>query len=178
MLNFAFKYIILIVLALAITSSCKEKKRTYSAKEKKTFTENLLKANKGLVSKDQENIEAYVEVQGWQMNKTKSGLWYQIIDDKSTEQAQKGQTAHLRYQVSLLSGEICYSSDSTGIKQFKIGQGGIESGLEEGILFLSEGDAARFIMPPHLAHGLLGDENKIPPRTTIVYNVELLKLTN
>ena len=45
-------------------------------------------------------------------------------------------------------------------------------------MLLKEGDAARFILPPYLAFGLLGDENKIPPRSTIVYNVEMLKLTD
>ena len=62
--------------------------------------------------------------------------------------------------------------------RFKIGQGGVESGLEEAVLLMSVGDKGRFIMPPHLAHGLLGDNNKIPPRSIIVYQAELIKLTN
>jgi FKBP-type peptidyl-prolyl cis-trans isomerase len=54
----------------------------------------------------------------------------------------------------------------------------VESGLEEGILLLREGDKAKFILPPHLAHGLLGDDNKIPARSIIVYDLELLSLEN
>ena len=62
-------------------------------------------------------------------------------------------------------------------KQFRIGQGGVESGLEEGVLLLlHEGDKATFIMPPHLAHGLPGDGNRIPARSIIVYEVELVKV--
>ena len=41
---------------------------------------------------------------------------------------------------------------------------------------MHEGDKARFIMPPHLAHGLLGDNHKIPARAIIIYEVELIKL--
>jgi FKBP-type peptidyl-prolyl cis-trans isomerase len=52
-----------------------------------------------------------------------------------------------------------------------------ESGLEQGILMMQEGDKARFILPPHLAHGLLGDENMIPARSIIVYEVELLDIS-
>jgi FKBP-type peptidyl-prolyl cis-trans isomerase len=32
-------------------------------------------------------------------------------------------------------------------------------------------------MPPHLAHGLLGDENKIPPRSVIVYDLHLIDVS-
>ena len=84
--------------------------------------------------------------------------------------------ATINYSISLLDGTECYNSDDSGPRQFKIGQGGVESGLEEGILFMHEGDKARFIMPPHLAHGLLGDNHKIPARAIIIYEVELIKL--
>lgn len=177
MINNRF-FALLTILIVVFSFGCKNKPRHYTVKEQKTFEENLVTANKYLVTKDQEDISTYVELQGWNMQKTESGLWYEIVKSSENKTATLGQTAHLRYQVTLLNGTLCYSSDSTGIKHFRIGQGGVESGLEEGILLLSEGDAARFIMPPHLAHGLLGDENKIPPRSTIVYNVELLKLTD
>ena len=38
------------------------------------------------------------------------------------------------------------------------------------------GDIAKFILPSHLAFGLLGDEEKIPKRATLVYHVELLTI--
>ena len=88
-----------------------------------------------------------------------------------------GQIALLNYKISLLDGTLCYSSDSLGTKSFAIGHGGVESGLEEGILLLHEGDKARFIMQPFKAHGLLGDMDKIPARSIIVYDIELLRLT-
>jgi len=52
----------------------------------------------------------------------------------------------------------------------------VESGLEEGILLLRVGDKATFIMPPHLAHGLQGDGDRIPARSIIMYDVLLLKV--
>ena len=82
----------------------------------------------------------------------------------------------LAYDVSLLDGTHCYGSDSLGFKQFRVGQGGVESGLEEGILMLNKGSKAIFIMPPHLAHGLTGDGDQIPARSVIVYHVELIKV--
>ena len=140
--------------------------------------ESLIRANKGLVTIDQERIEAFAERHQWDMQTTETGLWYQIYEHGDGDSASNGLIASLKYTVSLLDGTLCYSSDSTGEKTFLIGQGGVESGLEEGILKMRCGDKARFIMPPHLAHGLPGDNDKIPPRSTIVYQVELLNLTH
>lgn len=140
--------------------------------------ENLIKANRGLVTIDRERIEAFAERHQWEMGTTETGLWYQIYEHGTGDSARNGLIASLKYTVSLLDGTQCYSSDSTGEKTFLIGQGGVESGLEQGVLMLRVGDKARFIMPPHLAHGLPGDNNKIPARSTIVYQVELLNLTD
>ena len=140
--------------------------------------ESLIRANKGLVTIDKERIEAYAERHQWDLRTTETGLWYQIYEHGTGDSARNGLIASLKYTVSLLDGTQCYSSDSTGEKTFLIGQGGVESGLEQGVLMLRVGDKARFIMPPHLAHGLPGDNNKIPARSTIVYQVELLNLTD
>jgi FKBP-type peptidyl-prolyl cis-trans isomerase len=84
--------------------------------------------------------------------------------------------AVLLYKTWLIDGNLVYSSDTDGVKEFLIGKGGVESGLEEGILKMRVGEKARFILPAHLAFGLMGDENKIPPRTAIIYELELINL--
>lgn len=129
-----------------------------------------------MVKKDHERIKEYARHNNLAMKETETGLWYRVEVKSRCDKAQKGQLATLRYQVSLLDGKLCYSSDSLGFKKFRIGRGGVESGLEEGILMMRPGDKAVFIMPPHLAHGLTGDGDKIPARSIIVYHVELLKL--
>jgi FKBP-type peptidyl-prolyl cis-trans isomerase len=105
-------------------------------------------------------------------------LFYQIYEHGSGEAASTGKFVTINYLVSLLDGTICYNSDDSGSKKFIIGRSNEESGLEQGVLMMRVGDKARFIMPPHLAHGLLGDENKIPPRSIIVYEVELVEISD
>jgi len=112
------------------------------------------------------------------MIETKTGLWYMIYEKGEGKKSKEGLYATINYNIALLDGPQCYSSDSLGPKRFKIGRSLVESGLEEGILLLTEGDKARFILPPHLAHGLVGDDNRIPARSIIVYDVELLSLNN
>jgi FKBP-type peptidyl-prolyl cis-trans isomerase len=166
--------LVFIILCVA----CSQRPSNTKVQTKKEYQDNLVKANRGLVELDQERIQNYAKRRNWEMNVSETGMWYEILDTNQNQKAQPGNIAHLKYQLSLLDGTICYTSDSLGIMQFKIGMGGVESGLEEAILMMRVGEKGRFIMPPHLAHGLLGDENKIPPRSVIVYSAELLKLTD
>jgi FKBP-type peptidyl-prolyl cis-trans isomerase len=110
------------------------------------------------------------------MKTTETGLWYRIKKEGTGEKATKGRIITLEYKVSLLDGTVCYTSEKDGLKVFEIGHGGVESGLEEAVLMLNKGAEAVFILPPYLAHGLLGDENKIPARSSIVYEVKVLSI--
>lgn len=136
----------------------------------------LIGANKILVKKDREKILAYVRRNNLTMKETPSGLWYGIQRYGFGIKAKENAMVTVKYRVSLLDSKVCYDSDSLGYKKFRLGQGGVESGLEEGVLLLSVGDKATFIMPPHLAHGLPGDGNRIPARSVIVYEVILVKV--
>ena len=138
--------------------------------------QSLEKVNRYLVKSEKEDIENYIRRHGWDMLETGSGLRYMIYENGTGENASFGKVVTIKYKLWLINGDLVYSSEKDGLKVFQVGKGGVESGLEEGILMLKKGDKARFIMPAHLAHGLLGDENKIPPRTAIIYDLELVEL--
>jgi len=142
----------------------------------KELWNKLEDVNKVLAGYEKEEITSFISRRGWEMAETGTGLWYQIYREGRGMRAAKEMKASMAYSVMLLTGEEVYSSEIDGIKEFIIGYGGVEAGLEEGILLMRQGDRARFIMPPHLAHGFHGDGKKIPRRATIVYDVELLKL--
>ncbi|MCX7954186.1 MAG: FKBP-type peptidyl-prolyl cis-trans isomerase [Bacteroidales bacterium] len=112
------------------------------------------------------------------MNLTLYGLWYKIYHKGTGDSAKVGKVANIKYRLKLLNGKVCYDSDSAGIMSFRIGYEDVESGLDKGIRMMREGDSAIFILPPSLAHGLLGDFDCIPPRSIIIYEVKLIKVTN
>ena len=99
-----------------------------------------------------------------------------IAEQGNGPKVKDGDIITIRYNLWLINGNLVYNSIDDGPKTFLVGKGGVESGLEEGVLLLHDGDKARFILPAHLAYGLLGDEKKIPPRTAIVYELELIKI--
>jgi len=165
----------LIVLSFLFSGCCRQEKKVSEEEYRKT-REAMVGVNRMLVKKDMERIKAYISRHNWDMQQTTSGLWYMIVEQGHGKTISTGETVTLNYRLELLDGTLCYASDSLGPKQFRIGQGGVESGLEEGLLLLKEGSKARFIMPPHLAHGLTGDGNCIPARAVIMYEVEVIRL--
>lgn len=175
MMKFSLCYIT--ALLLVVFQSCSGRREPNLTEQEIRETENaLIGANRLLVKMDHDKIVSYIAGKDLDMKETSSGLWYAITPGARRDtNVQTGMLVTLKYRVSLLNGNICYDSDSLGVKQFIVGKGGVESGLEEGILLLKQGDKALFIMPPHLAHGLQGDGNRIPQRAIIVYDVDLLK---
>ncbi len=165
----------LFLLAIFV-SSCghqprKSREETVSSNE---IQKSLEKANRYLVRTENEQIDAYVSRHNLDVTKTGSGLRYVIRRQGNGNPVRKGEEVRLKFTVKFLTGDIVYNSEDKGIKKFVVGRGGVETGLEEAVLLLRRGDLATIILPSHLAFGLLGDEDKIPPRTSLVYEIELL----
>lgn len=138
--------------------------------------ETLIQRNKKIVGEEQKKIEKYVKDKKLAMNRTETGLWYSILNEGAGDNIVKGKIVTLNYSVRLLDESLLYSSDETGTKEFLVGQGGVETGLEEGILMLKNGSKAFFILPSHLAHGLIGDNDKIKSREILLYEVEVIEV--
>jgi FKBP-type peptidyl-prolyl cis-trans isomerase FkpA len=138
--------------------------------------DSLINFNKKMTKNENEEIGDFIARYQWNMIKTSTGLRYLIYHKGTGLAATTGKYATIKYSIRLLNGDLVYSSEQSGPKEFEIGHGGVESGLEEGILLLHVGDRAKIIVPSHLAFGLLGDQGKIPQRATLVYDIELIKL--
>jgi len=139
-------------------------------------TEKLLEANIAAIDVENKQIDKLIDSLKWNMLKTATGLRYEIFENGSGPKAAFGDIVRYEYEIKLMNGEIIYSSVQSGPKQFKIGSGGVESGLEEGILLLKKGDKARLVIPSYLAHGLSGDQDRIPPKATLIYTIKLIEL--
>ncbi len=145
---------------------------------KSMITDSLLKANKFLTERDSELIRSYVNRHQLEMQVSKEGLWYNIYKKTDKQKVKNGDIIRYDYRLELLDGTLCYTSDSTGTAQIKIGSSGKETGLEKGLLMMRAGEKAKFILPPHLAYGLIGDMKKIPARSALVYDVEIKEIVD
>jgi FKBP-type peptidyl-prolyl cis-trans isomerase len=165
------------LLFLILCTSCSEQPQpSKSTRHLGMMSDSLVNYNRSIVRTEDQQIEDFIARYGWKMNKTGTGLRYLIFKKGKGVKTEKGKVAVIRYTLRFLNGNLCYSSDKEGLKEFKIGYGGVESGVEEGILLMRVGDRAKFIVPSHLAFGFLGDQNKIPQHATLVYDIELVKI--
>ncbi|CAI8613777.1 unnamed protein product [Vicia faba] len=68
--------------------------------------------------------------------------------------------------------ESCYDKGSSF--RFKLGQGEVIKGWDEGVATMKKGERAIFKIPPALAYGEVGSPPLIPPNATLVYEIEML----
>jgi FKBP-type peptidyl-prolyl cis-trans isomerase len=172
-----FQLVAFLCMALGVMA-CDNKKDVPGANplSQAQVTEKLLEANKAAIVTENEQIDKLIVRSGWDMSETPTGLRYQFMERGKGAKTVSGRLVQFEYDMKLISGEEIYSSKQTGSKEFRIGSGGVESGLEEGMLLLKVGDKARFIIPSYLAHGLSGDQDRIPPKATLIYTVKLIAL--
>jgi FKBP-type peptidyl-prolyl cis-trans isomerase len=164
------------ILPFVLISCGPEKKPQEATITKQQYSEPLMRVNKKLIEKDSRDIENWLKRHQVEAQSTGTGLRIVTAKKGSGNRAKSGQFATINYRVSLLDGTPCYDSDKSGPETFLIGQDHVESGLHEGIQKMDVGDKCLLIMPPHIAHGLLGDDKKIPPLSCIIYEVELLQI--
>lgn len=166
MKKFSFLFILLLLF------SCGEEKKDVPISWTK---EDSIEMNKEWNQDEEFYIEKYLKRRtNWDMEETGTGLRYMIYELGEGDSAIRGLRAKVDYSVSLLTDEVLYSSKESGPTSFKIDQSAVESGLQEGIKKMRVGDKAIFIIPSHLAHGLVGDMNKVPPLETVVMDIHFI----
>jgi FKBP-type peptidyl-prolyl cis-trans isomerase FkpA len=172
------KILLVLPACLALYTNCRNPEPEPQQVDPRQLKESLIKINKTLAHEEDLAIDRYIARRGLKMERSGTGLRYMIIEPGIGTLAQTGMRATVNYRIELLDGTFCYSSDSLGPQRFVVDQDQIESGIHEGIKLLSKGAKAKFILPSHLAHGLLGDQDKIPAKSSVVYDIEVIDLTH
>ena len=105
----------------------------------------------------------------------KDGLKYGDIRLGCGPQPRAGQTVSLQYTGWLANGRFFDSSRAPGRQplSFRLGEGLIIRGLEEGVASMHLGGTRRLEIPPSLAFGPTA-RGSVPPNSTIVIDVELV----
>ena len=135
---------------------------------------DMAEYNRVAAKKEGLQIEKYVKAQGWPTTKTGTGVHYYIYEHGNGDSAKVGSLAEVKMTITLLNGDTCYHWEKYGTEKFLIEQDAMESGLHEAIQYLQVGDKAKIVLPSFRAFGVAGDRNKIPPRHSVVYDLELV----
>lgn len=107
---------------------------------------------------------------------TDSGLKYIDVKTGSGDAPQSGQQVVVHYTGWLVDGNEFDSSRSRNEPlSFPLGQGRVIEGWDEGVATMKPGGVRKLIIPHALAYGEAGRPG-IPPRATLIFEVELLKV--
>ncbi len=139
--------------------------------------EKSIRMNQELAMEQELDIRLYLEQhKEWQFAETGSGLRYVVLKETKGDKVLPGMSAKVQYSVHLLDGTLCYETSKDEYDVFEVDKSDVESGIHEGIKLMRVGERMKLIFPSHLAHGLIGDMNTIPPLSPLVVDIELIEI--
>lgn len=107
---------------------------------------------------------------------TASGLQYKVNKAGTGKTPRSTDTVTVTYEGRLLDGTVFDSTEKHGGEpaQFPLNQ--VIPGWTEGLMLMKEGGNYTFYIPAELAYGEQGVQGAIPPNSTLIFNVKLIKV--
>jgi len=106
---------------------------------------------------------------------TDSGLQYKVITAGEGKTPQKSDKVTVHYRGTLIDGSEFDSSYSRN-KPATFGVGQVIPGWTEALQLMKEGDKWEIYLPSKLGYGERGAGAKIPPNSTLIFEVELISV--
>ncbi|MBQ7444159.1 MAG: FKBP-type peptidyl-prolyl cis-trans isomerase [Bacteroidaceae bacterium] len=106
---------------------------------------------------------------------TKSGLQYEVLTQGTGRQPKATDKVRCHYEGTLINGTVFDSSYRRG-EPADFPLNGVIPGWTEGVQLMKEGAKFRFYIPYLLAYGERGAGSSIPPYSTLIFDVELIKV--
>jgi FKBP-type peptidyl-prolyl cis-trans isomerase len=107
---------------------------------------------------------------------TPSGLQYEIIVETGREKPQATDTVRVHYEGRFIDGTIFDNSMQRGIpEEFPLFE--VISGWTEGLQLMGVGSVYKLYVPSNLGYGADGG-GRMPPYSTLIFEVELLDILN
>lgn len=108
---------------------------------------------------------------------TPSGLKYKDLKVGKGMEAKQGDVVVVHYTGWLEDNTKFDSSKDRGRPfEFRLGEGKVIKGWEEGVVGMRVGGKRRLVIPPELGYGEMGVPGVIPSNAKLIFEIELLKI--
>ena len=137
--------------------------------------QNLIDVNKNWIKDESFLIDQFCKRHHLDVVLTPTGVRYYILENTDGVPVVPGDVVTISYEIRLLDSDttLCYSSKDANFS-FVVEMDNIESGLHEAITYFKKGEKGYVVLPHYLAHGLIGNMDKIPPLSPVLYKLHLL----
>lgn len=106
---------------------------------------------------------------------TKSGLQYEVLQEGTGRSPKATDKVRCHYEGTLIDGTVFDSSYKRN-QPADFGLNQVIPGWTEGVQLMKEGAKYRFYIPYLLGYGEQGAGSSIPPYSTLIFDVELIKV--
>ena len=106
---------------------------------------------------------------------TASGLQYEVLNEGTGRNPKATDKVRCHYEGQLINGTVFDSSYKRG-EPADFPLDGVIPGWTEGVQLMKEGAKYRFFIPYLLGYGERGAGSSIPPYSTLIFDVELIKV--
>lgn len=172
-----YKVIAPALLLLLSLSQCSGQGENQATERRQPNQEERMDARRSFVEKEKSSIELYLADRNLDMQRSGTGLFYQVDrHERDTLQVESGDRVLYHYQIYLLNGTLLYASAEGQPAALQVDREDAIIGLHEALKYLSLGDSGRFVIPSHLAYGISGDQNKVPPLTALHYDLQVVAI--
>jgi FKBP-type peptidyl-prolyl cis-trans isomerase len=135
--------------------------------------QRLQSINKYMSEKEQDILQSYIARQQLDMQQSSTGYFYQLVEAGRGAPVANKDVVVLHGSILLIDGTPCYTYSERRPLRVAVGSFADINILNTALLGLRQGSRVRFVFPAHMAFGLLGDGDKIPPQSPLVCSFEL-----
>jgi FKBP-type peptidyl-prolyl cis-trans isomerase FkpA len=109
---------------------------------------------------------------------TNPGIKIERIKAGSGPLAKNGAAVTVHYTGTFTNGEKFDSSvDRNEPFTFVLGAGQVIAGWDLGVATMKVGDKVKLTVPPELGYGVEGYPGAIPPNSTLIFEIELIRVS-
>lgn len=136
--------------------------------------EQASKAGEANLERGKAYLESNKAQEGVQV--TASGLQYKVVTSGDGATPEATSTVDVHYEGTLIDGTVFDSSYKRG-QSISFPVNGVIPGWTEALQLMKEGDIWELVIPSDLAYGANGAGGQIGPNETLLFKVELIKVS-
>ena len=130
--------------------------------------EHMINANRVVIRSEETQIECYLQRRNWSTTPLPCGARYMTYTPGTGAAVNPDDTVAVQYRLEALDGSAFYTDQTDTLV---VGRHQVTVALDDLLQQMRYGGQAWLIAPSNSAYGVVGDGDRVPSRTVIVYNV-------